>query len=225
MHKIDLYHGSTEIIQNPSFFKGKATNDYGKGFYCTRHIELAREWACLNEGDGYANHYEIDLDGMKCLNLLDEKFTILHWLTLLLRNRNIRISTPLMQQSMEWLVTNFTIDSSKYDLMIGYRADDSYFSFARAFISNQISLAQLANAMQLGKLGEQYVLKSEKAFSALNFVAYEVSDHLKYYIKRKKRDEDAREAFLFELTKTEADGIYMRDLMQEGVKADDPRLR
>lgn len=56
-----------------------------------------------------------------------------------------------------------------YDVIIGYRADDSYFSFASAFLNNTISLAQLERAMFLGKLGEQVVLKSERAFSQLHF--------------------------------------------------------
>ncbi|MBR2627880.1 MAG: DUF3990 domain-containing protein, partial [Peptococcaceae bacterium] len=39
--------------------------------------------------------------------------------------------------------------------MIGYRADDSYFSFANAFLNNTLSLRQLEKAMMLGKHGEQ----------------------------------------------------------------------
>ena len=43
-------------------------------------------------------------------------------------------------------------------LFIGYRADDSYFSFANAFLNNTISLEQLRKAMYLGKLGKPEVL-------------------------------------------------------------------
>ena len=80
---------------------------------------------------------------------------------------------------------HFLIDISKYDLIIGYRADDSYFSFARAFISNEISLSQLNYAMRLGKLGEQYVLKTEKAFDQLSFQSAELADNTIYYARRK----------------------------------------
>lgn len=41
-----LYHGSQFIIQKPEYGKGARHNDYGKGFYCTEQIELAKEWAC-----------------------------------------------------------------------------------------------------------------------------------------------------------------------------------
>ena len=60
MSKLILYHGSPEIIQTPVFGKGKSYNDYGRGFYCTEHLELAKEWACTENTDGYANKYEID---------------------------------------------------------------------------------------------------------------------------------------------------------------------
>ena len=42
-------------------------------------------------------------------------------------------------------------------MIIGYRADDSYFSFANAFLNNTLSLEQLKEAMYLGKLGEQVI--------------------------------------------------------------------
>ena len=42
----ELYHGSSKIIEKPLFGYGKPYNDYGLGFYCTEHVELAKEWAC-----------------------------------------------------------------------------------------------------------------------------------------------------------------------------------
>ena len=186
MSKVILYHGSPEIIQTPVFGKGKAYNDYGKGFYCTEHIELAKEWACSENIDGYVNVYEIDMEGLSVLNLLSKEYTILHWLALLMEYRKFRISTPIMKRGAEWLREHFLIDLNSYDVIIGYRADDSYFSFARAFVNNEISFAQLSYAMQLGKLGEQIVLKSPAAFEKVQFVSYEVVDNKEYYVRRKK---------------------------------------
>lgn len=159
--KTILYHGSPEIIKKPVYGKGKTYNDYGRGFYCTEHLELAKEWACSENIDGYSNQYEIDLSKLKVLNL--SEYTILHWLALLVTYRKIRVSSPIQQRSIDWLKKNYLLDLSEYDVIIGYRADDSYFSFARAFIGNEISLNQLSYAMRLGKLGEQIVLKSPAA--------------------------------------------------------------
>ena len=42
--------------------------------------------------------------------------------------------------------------------------------------------------MYLGELGEQYFIKSQKAFKQLNFVDYTIADKGKYYSQRIKRD-------------------------------------
>ncbi|MGN0547948.1 MAG: DUF3990 domain-containing protein [Acutalibacteraceae bacterium] len=225
MSKVILYHGSSEIIEKPVFGKGKPYNDYGQGFYCTEHAELVKEWACSEGVDGFVNKYELDTEGLKVLNLSSEKYTILHWLALLMNYRKFRLSTPVMRRGVEWLKEHFLIDIGEYDLIIGYRADDSYFSFARAFVSNEISLKQLNYAMRLGKLGEQYVLKSEKAFEQIKFITSESADNTIYYARRKMRDDEARNAFFEELEKDDIDGIYMRDIIREEMTSDDARLR
>ena len=225
MSRLFLYHGSSEIIEKPIFGKGKAYNDYGRGFYCTENFELAKEWACTEGIDGYANQYEIETDGLKILNLSSGEYTVLHWLALLMTYRKLRLSTPVMKRGAEWLKEHFLVNIEDYDAVIGYRADDSYFSFARAFVSNEISLGQLSHAMKLGKLGEQFVLKSREAFEAIQFVSYVASDNTIYYARRKARDDAARAAFFAELERDDMDGIYIRDLIRGEVKADDPRLR
>lgn len=142
-----------------------------------------------------------------------------------MENRRFRVSTPVMRRGVLWLKEYFLVDISEYDLVIGYRADDSYFSFARAFISNEISLSQLNYAMRLGKLGEQYVLKNEKAFNQIEFKSAELADNTIYYARRKMRDDNARNAFFAELEKEDIDGIYMRDIIREEMTSYDVRLR
>ena len=225
MSKLVLYHGSPIILQKPIFGAGKSYNDYGLGFYCTEHVELAKEWAC-NEGvDGFANQYELETDGLEILNLSTANYTILNWLAILLENRQVRLSTPIEKRGRDYLLENFKPEYDKYDVIVGYRADDSYFSFARSFLANGISLKQLSYAMTLGKLGEQVVLKSKKAFETLNFLGYTVADNSVYYAKRKVRDEQARKAFQLELEHEDADGIFIRDIIKEEMKPNDARLR
>ncbi len=225
MSKLTLYHGSPVIVKTPEFGKGKIYNDYGRGFYCTESGELAKEWACTENMDGYANKYEIDIKELSILDLSSENYTILHWLAILMEYRKFRASTPVMKRGAEWLREHFLIDLDPYDIVIGYRADDSYFSFARAFINNEISLRQLSYAMKLGKLGEQIVLKSPAAYDKICFLSYEIADNTKYYAKRKTRNEEARAAFFAELEKDDLEGLYMRDIIREEVLSNDPRLR
>ena len=225
MSNLTIYHGSSEIIENPEYRKGTVYNDYGQGFYCTEHINLAKEWACTENTDGFVSKYEIDISSLSILNLSSEEYTILHWLALLMNNRKVRQSTPIMKKGAQWLYENFLPDITGCDVIIGYRADDSYFSFARAFVNNEISLKQLSYAMRLGNLGEQFVLKSSKAFDCIRFTSYEPADSTIYYTLRKARDEEARNAFFAELENDDTDGIFMRDITRKEIKPDDLRLR
>jgi len=70
--KLDIYHGSDHIIEQPQFGAGKAHNDYGRGFYCTEHEELAKEWACSADSDGYANRRQAESNGESSLSDIAE---------------------------------------------------------------------------------------------------------------------------------------------------------
>lgn len=225
MSSLILYHGSSKIIEKPIFGEGKIWNDYGQGFYCTKNKELAKEWACPNDDNGFSNCYELEDSGLNILNLEDSQFTILHWLTLLIQNRKFDLDTPILRQADFYLKENFFIDLSDFDVIIGYRADDSYFSFAKAFLSNTISYEQLQIAMKLGKLGEQFMIKSKKAFDLLQFKGFEIAEANVYSILRKKRDLDARNQYKNLLNKDDISGLFIRDLILEKVKNDDERLR
>lgn len=221
-----LYHGSDHIIEKPIFGGGKAYNDYGLGFYCTENLEMAKEWGVSKDKSGYANCYELDIDGLSILNLNGEPYCILHWLTILLQNREFDIPSPLALEAKEYLLKHFVIDVSSSDAITGYRADDSYFSFAQDFINGTISYRQLGNAMRLGKLGQQFVLKSRLAFDRLHFIGYETASHSEWYAKKVNRDKSARrEYFSVERNRRQRGDIYMMQIIDEGMKPYDVRLR
>ena len=224
MKKITLYHGSQQIVEAPDRSMSRPYNDYGQGFYCTEYFELAGEWAVSEKSDGYINVYLIDMEGMNVLNLNTPDFHLLHWLALLMNNRRIRLSTPVMRKGAAWLKEHYLISLEGIDIVKGYRADDSYFSFARSFVNNEISLQQLGSAMHLGKLGEQIVLKSQEAFRRINFESYEIADHTVYYIQRSQRDLVARSSWQEILESDDLDGLYMRDLVR-AVPSEEELLR
>ena len=220
-----IYHGSKDIIEKPEFGKGNAKNDYGLGFYCTENVELAKEWACSdNETNGYANRYEIDLGAYNVLDLRSEKYSILNWLAVLLKFRTFDVNTPISAQAKEYILKNFYVGVEKYDVIIGYRADDSYFSFAKDFINNAISVGQLSEAMRLGELGVQIVLKSEKAFGDLKYLSSEPAECKEYYVKRVSRDKKAREAYFGGYRQSAAEGLFVTDIIRKGLKNGDKIL-
>lgn len=221
-----LFHGSPSIIEKPQFGYGKVYNDYGLGFYCTDSLEMAKEWGVAQNRNGHANRYELDCEGLKILDLNGPSFNILHWLAVLLENREFDVPSGLALEAKEYILNTFRVDYQSQDAIIGYRADDSYFSFAQDFINGTISYRQLNNAMHLGKLGQQFVLKSKQAFDRIQFLGYEVADHDEWYAKKMLRDRSARrEYFSVERNKRQRGDLYITQILDEEMKPDDERLR
>ena len=212
--KRKLYHGSQNIIEKPIYGFGKKYNDYGLGFYCTENIAMAKEWGVFENQDGYANCYELECNGLEILDLNSQEYCILHWLTILLQNRQFDIPSGLALEAKEYLLKNFAVDYEKIDAIVGYRADDSYFSFAQDFINGTISYRQLNWAMHLGKLGQQFVLKSKRAFEQLAYVGYEIAECDEWYAKKMVRDKTARrEYFDIERNRYQRGDIYITQIL------------
>ena len=220
---ITLYHGSEQLVEEPTFGKGRVNNDFGLGFYCTESEALAKEWAVSSLRNGFANRYTLDTEYLNILNLNSPDYTSLNWIAVLVEHRLFSIKTPVARRAKRYLIDHFGVNVNAYDLITGYRADDSYFDYAESFLNNGVSVEQLARAMRLGKLGEQIVVKSQFAFSRLRYEGFDVAEKEKYYVLRKARDEEANRAYL-EMLEEESDGLYIQDIMRGGIRNDDPRI-
>lgn len=221
--RITIYHGSKQIVEVPTFGEGRKNNDFGLGFYCTESNDLAKEWAVSSLRDGFSNRYTLDMEYLNILNLNSPDYTILNWMAVLVEHRLFSIKTPVARRAKRYLIENFGVNVNAYDLITGYRADDSYFDYAEAFLNNTITVEQLSRAMRLGKLGEQIVIKSRFAFSKLKFEGFEVAEKGTYYVLRKARDDAASQMYL-DIQEEDSDGLYIQDIMRGGVTNDDPRI-
>ena len=101
-----------------------------------------------------------------------------------------------------------------------------YFAFANDFLNGTISLRQLEEAMYLGKLGEQVVLKSEESYRHIRFLDYEPVDASVWYPRRKDRDQCARQRYF----QQDRDGwqrgeLYMPKILDEEIGPDDTRIQ
>ena len=220
---ITVYHGSKQIVEAPTFGLGRKNNDFGLGFYCTESIDLAKEWAVSSLSDGFANRYTLDTEYLNILNLNSPDYTILNWMAVLVNHRLFSIKNPVARRAKQYLIENFGINVNAYDLITGYRADDSYFDYAEAFLNNAITVEQLSRAMQLGKLGEQIVIKSKFAFTKIRFEGFEAAEKDLYYVLRKARDDEANQSYL-DILEEEADGLYIQDIIRGEVTNDDSRI-
>ncbi len=221
-----LFHGSDHIVSAPSFGLGKPYNDYGQGFYCTQHSNMASEWAVGFDHDGFVNEYDLNTSNLNIVKLDAPEFTTLHWLTVLLKNRWFDVRAPLANEAREYLIANFSIDLSKADVIEGYRADDSYFTFAQDFLNGVISYRQLESAMRLGDLGKQVVIKSEKAFSLLEFQGAQTVLRSAWLPRRERRDREAREHYFNRERNARKKGdLFIAQIIDEEMSANDDRLR
>lgn len=218
-----IYHGSEKVIKKPDYALGNLHNDYGKGFYCTEDAELGKEWACKNNTPGILNEYELELSDLKVLRLNKSEYNILNWIALLLKHRTFDINSPITVASKEYILKNFSIDTSSFDVIIGYRADDSYFHYAKDFISNSLSLRSLNRAMKLGNLGQQIVLVSPDAFARLSFKGYTKVNRDEYFTKFARRDSKARNDYqkLLSNEKFNKNDLYISDIMRKEMKNGD----
>ena len=197
--EIIIFHGSENVIKSPSCDFNNSNNDFGKGFYCTYNRKLTGEWACSSDTDGYVNEYRLELEGLSVLSLSDRKYNIFNWLYVLLNNRKFRLRNDVAKHAKKYVIDNFAVDYMNYDVIIGTRADGSYFSFANAFLNNNISLSQLEKMMKFNKSNEQIVLKSEKAFNAVKFVKSSVAKRNIYYQQKLSRDLGLRKEIVVNL--------------------------
>ena len=223
---VTLYHGSQRVVAEPFPKGGNPHNDYGQGLYCTESAELAMEWACTDRERCYVNTYSLHTPNLRIMNLGGEEYHILNWLAILLENRKFSTPQGLPSLAKKYVLDTFLPDYSGYDVIVGYRADDSYFSFASAFLAGTISLEQLSRAMHLGNLGEQIVLKTLKAFGSLHFEEATPVDYATYHRSREERDVRARADFhRMKEEKDIASGVYIIDILRQNWKNDDPCLR
>lgn len=220
---IHLYHGSKEVVREPEYGKGNRHNDFGLGFYCTENEELAKEWACTSLSGGFSNHYTLDMSYLSVLNINSRDYTILNWIAVLVSNRLFRAGSPNAGRAMKYMTEEFGLNVNAYDIIRGYRADDAYYDFADAFLNNAITVNQLAEAMKLGNLGEQIVIKSRRAFDNLHLVDYELADGAVYYHRRKTRADNATDEY-YRILGADDDGLYMSDIMRGKITNEDPRI-
>lgn len=207
MGKIILYHGSPNKVVVPQFGFGEGKHDYGKGFYLTENIELAKEWAVCrpDETNGWVHKYELETDDLKILDF--QEHDILSWLAELMKHRDASDSRRYKVLSKKF-IAEYGIDTNEYDVIKGWRANASYFYIAKEFVRDNIDIEILEELLSLGGLGIQYCIKSELAYSKLTEVEDGLIsvDYSEFNEKYNERDIIARKR-MRELVDSEANKV------------------
>ena len=191
MSIITLYHGTSEKNLKPTFGLGDDKHDYGRGFYLTENLDLAKEWAVYkpNEKNGWVHKFELEIDGLKILDF--QKMDVLCWLAELMKHRDASDTKRYRMLSAKF-IEKYGIDTSGYDVIRGWRADASYFYIAKDFVRDNIDIDILQDLLTLGDLGIQYCLKSEKAYSELKEITEDLIPVPYEEFNEKYNERDAR---------------------------------
>ena len=197
--EFSVYHGTKDPDLKPDFSFNNCNNDYGKGFYTTPYPELGKEWAfaAYTKGEkGYLYEYKIDVRDLNVLDLT--QMDSMHWVAELIANRNINTDNrEALKDTIEAFKKKYKLDTTKYDVIIGYRADDSYFTYVEDFLAGNIYRETLEAALRNGNLGIQVFIKSKKAFELLQQVGDDPEEvPVEYKVNYEKRDKAARKKYL-----------------------------
>ena len=167
MGKMILYHGSPNEMIHPIYGLGEDKHDYGRGFYLTANIELAKEWAVCrpDQSNGWVHKYELVTDDLRILDF--QQLNVLSWLAELMKHREASDSKRYRVLAVKF-IDKYGIDTDGYDVIKGWRADASYFYIAKAFVRDEIDVDILEELLFLGDLGIQYCIKSEKGYANLH---------------------------------------------------------
>lgn len=193
MEKIILYHGSSNKVVLPQYGFGEGKHDYGKGFYLTESVELAKEWAVCrpDERNGWVHKYELDTRDLKILDF--QEHNILSWLAELMKHRDASDLRRYKLLSKKF-IAEYGIDTREYDVIKGWRANASYFYIAKEFVRDNVDIEILEELLSLGGLGIQYCIKSERAYAKLTEIANGLIsiDYSEFNEKYNERDISAR---------------------------------
>lgn len=193
MGVITLYHGSPNKVVIPQYGCGDDKHDYGRGFYLTDDIELAKEWAVCrpDEKNGWVHKYELECDELKIIDF--KEYDVLAWLAELMKHRDAADSKRYRMLAKKF-IAKYGKDTDEYDVIKGWRADASYFYIAKEFVRDNIDIDILEELLLLGGLGTQYCVKSERAYSRLHEITGELLsvEYAEFNDRYNKRDVEAR---------------------------------
>lgn len=166
MGKVILFHGTPNKIVVPTFGHGDEKHDYGKGFYLTENLELAKEWAVCrpNDNNGWVHKFELTTEGLKILDF--QEMNVLSWLAELMKHRDAADSKRYRMLAKKF-IEKYGVNTNEFDVIKGWRANASYFYIAKEFVRDNIDIDILEQLLSLGSLGIQYCIKSEAAYSKL----------------------------------------------------------
>ena len=171
-----LYHGSYCEVRQPDLQKCKQYKDFGQGFYLTKDLEQAKNFAKLSTKKAYENgqikfnqNYGIvscfQYEATESLRIKIFEEANVEWLHCVVGHRKDNIFLPIVS------------DMKQYDIIGGKIANDATNATILTYISEvfgKIGTVQAdticINLLLPNRLQDQYCFKTDKAIQQLRFL-------------------------------------------------------
>lgn len=127
MSAITVYHGGTQVVNNPICKFGRRNLDFGQGFYVTNIREQAQSWANnmarSRKDSPLLNRYKMDRDAI-------------------LTNYRCKVFTAYDKEWLEFIVANRQglNEAEKYDYVEGGVANDRVVDTVNLYIAGLIEM-------------------------------------------------------------------------------------
>lgn len=156
-----IYHGSTDLVENPEIRQSEVFLDFGVGFYTTTSYDQALRWAQIkmrrkNAEIGYISVYELDLEqAEKNMNIRRFDRADMEWLMFVINNRN-------GQEEKE-----------RADMTIGPVADDNVYQSIRLFETGVLDAEDTVKRLKTEVLHDQWTFHTTGMLQYCKFVRAE----------------------------------------------------
>lgn len=112
-----VYHGGSEVVENPEIRIGRYKKDFYWGFYCTILPIQAERWAMRNLRKSIVNVYKFNVNP----------------------DLNIKYFKDMTEEWLDFIVMCRSGGSHGYDIVEGPMADDTIYNYIQDFIDEKIS--------------------------------------------------------------------------------------
>ena len=148
------------------FGLGVPSHDFGAGFYLTDDMNLAKEWSVYRpkSNDGWVHVFDLEVEKLKVLDF--RSVGVFQWVAELMKHRDADESSAYRRRAPKF-IEKYGIDSDDYDIVVGWRADASYFYIVKSFVRDEVDADALPELLKLGGFGTQYMVKSAMAYANL----------------------------------------------------------
>ena len=149
--KVELYHGSGQIVEFPEIRKTRYTKDFSWGFYCTKSYEQAYRWAGRKHGQGIVNVYSY---------VENEKL-------------NIKKFENMCDEWLDFIIACRSGQPHDYDIVIGAMANDQVYNYIADYIDGALTREQFWVLAKFKYPTHQINFCTDQALACLTYRGYE----------------------------------------------------